>query len=160
MNFPPDENPHDWDSLPDRDDVLETNETPPPPDDLEPPVLTLMAASWADLVGVLAVCTGGLLAVLALGQRPALAAFGWAAALALLWWVCAAAALVVVRQGTPGMLLAGLRFGEPVPTARVPRILAAALLGVLTLGLPGLLGGHLSPLRIAAAVDLVADTPV
>jgi hypothetical protein len=157
MTPPPDDIPHDWDSLADRDGGLETTETPPAPDDPEPPVLTLMAVSWADLVGMLAVCTGGLLAVLALGQRPALAAFTWAAALALLWWVCAAAALVVVRQGTPGMLLAGVRFGEPVPTARVPRVLAAALLGVCTLGLPGLLGGHLSPLRLAAAIDLVAD---
>ena len=159
MTPPPDDIPHDWDSLADLDDGLEANEDPPTPDDPEPPVLTLMAASWADLVGMLAVCTGGLLAVLFLGQRPALAAFGWAAVLALLWWVCAAAALVVVRQGTPGMLLAGVRFGEPVATARVPRVLVAALLGVLTLGLPGLLGGRLSPLRVAAAVDLVADTP-
>jgi hypothetical protein len=159
MSPPPDDIdiPHDWDSLTDRDVGLETNDNPPSPDDTEPPVLTLMAASWADLVGMLAVCTGGLLAVLALGQRPALAAFGWAAVLALVWWVCAAAALVVVRQGTPGMLLAGVRFGETVPTGRVPRVLAAALLGVLTLGLPGLLGSHLSPLRVAAAVDLVAD---
>jgi hypothetical protein len=157
MNPPSEEIPHDWDALTHRDHGAEMNETPPAPDAAEPPVLTLMAASWADLVGMLAVCTGGLLAVLALGQRPALAAFGWAAALALLWWVCAAAALVVVRQGTPGMLLAGVRFFEPVATARVPRVLAAALLGVITLGLPGLLGCHLSPLRAAAAADLVAE---
>lgn len=157
MTPPSEEIPHDWDALTDRDHGVEKNETPPAQDAAEPPVLTLMAASWADLVGMLAVCTGGLLAVLALGQRPALAAFGWAAALALLWWACAAAALVVVRQGTPGMLLAGVRFFEPVATERVPRVLAAALLGVLTLGLPGLLGSHLSPLRAAAAADLVAE---
>jgi hypothetical protein len=119
----------------------------------------LMAASWADLVGMLAVCAGGLIAVMVLGQRPALAAFGWAAVLALLWWACAAAVLVVVRQGTLGMLLAGVRFLEPVLPERVPRVLAAALFGVLTLGLPGLLGARWSPLRVAAAVDLVADAP-
>jgi hypothetical protein len=157
MNLPSDKIPHDWDSLPERDDAFETTKIPPHLDDREPQVLTLMASSWADLVGMLAVCTGGLVVVLALGQRPALAAFGWASVLALLWWVCAAATLVVIRHGTPGMLLAGVRFGEPVPTARVPRVLAAALFGVLTLGLPGLLGGRLSPLRVAAAVDLVAD---
>lgn len=95
---------------------------------------------------------------MALGQRPALAAFGWAALLALLWWFCAAAALVVIRQGTLGMLLAGIRFFEPVPPERVPWVLAAALFGVVTLGLPGLLGAHLSPLRAAAAVDIIADT--
>jgi hypothetical protein len=118
-----------------------------------------MASSWADLVGMLAVCTGGLVAVMALGQRPALAAFGWSAFLALTWWVCSAAVLVVIRHGTPGMLLAGVRFVDPVSPDRVPRVLAAALLGVVTLGLPGLLGSQLSPLRIAAATDLATDTP-
>jgi hypothetical protein len=149
--------PHDWDSLSDRG----TGDSggPEPIDDGEPPVLMLMAASWGDLVGMLAVCTGSLIAVIALGQRPALAAFGWAAVLAVVWWSCAAAILVVVRQGTPGMLLAGVRFLEPVRPVRVPRVLAAALIGVVTLGLPGLLGAHLSPLRAAAAADIVADIP-
>jgi hypothetical protein len=159
MNAPSDEIPHDWDALNDRDGGNESAVPPVPPDDFEPPVLTLMASSWADLVGMLAVCTGGLVAVLALGQRPSLAAFGWAAVLALVWWACAAASLVVVRQGTPGMLMAGVRFREPVPPGRVPGVLAAALVGVVSLGLPGLLGSDRSPLRAAAAADLVADTP-
>ena len=77
MNLPSDKIPHDWDSLTERDDAFETTRIPPPPDDREPQVLTLMASSWADLVGMLAVCTGSLVAVMALGQRPALAAFGW-----------------------------------------------------------------------------------
>ena len=159
MNDPTGEIPHDWDSLPDRETGGPVEGGPDPYDDPEPPALMLMAASWADLVGMLAVCTGSLIAVMALGQRPALAAFGWAAFLALLWWSCAAAILVVVRQGTPGMLLAGIRFFETVRPQRVPRVLAAALFGVVTLGLPGLLGAHLSPLRAAAAVDIVADNP-
>ncbi len=159
MNPPLDEIPPDWDSLADRDDGLPATPDPGSSDDPEPPALMMMAASWADLVGMLAVCAGGLIAVMVLGQRPALAAFGWAAALALLWWTCAAAVLVVVRQGTLGMLLAGVRFFEPVVPARVPRVLAAALLGVVTLGLPGLLGARWSPLRVAAAVDIVADVP-
>lgn len=159
MSPPVDEIPHDWDSLTDRDGGLPVSPDPAPYDEPEPPALMLMAASWADLVGMLAVCAGGLIAVLVLGQKPALAAFGWAAVLAVLWWACAAAVLVVVRQGTLGMLLAGVRFLEPVVPARVPRVLAAALFGVATLGLPGLLGARWSPLRAAAAVDIVADIP-
>jgi len=158
MNPPPGDIPPDWDSLPDREMTAPAGQGPASHDDPEPPPLMLMAASWADLVGMLAVCTGSLIAVMALGQRPALAAFGWAAVLAVLWWSCAAATLVVVRQGTLGMLLAGVRFSEPVEPARVPRVLAAAAFGVVTLGLPGLLGAHLSPLRAAAAVDIVAET--
>ena len=159
MSPPVDEIPRDWDSLTDRAGGLPVNGNPGLHDDPEPPALMLMAASWADLVGMLAVCAGGLIAVMVLGQRPALAAFGWAAVLAVLWWACAAAVLVVVRQGTLGMLLAGVRFFEPVLPGRVPRVLAAALFGVLTLGLPGLLGARWSPLRAAAAVEIVADSP-
>ncbi|MCK5375457.1 MAG: hypothetical protein KAJ97_00145, partial [Acidobacteria bacterium] len=59
-----------------------------------------------------------------------------------------------VRQGTPGMLLAGLSFEQPVRTGRVPWVLAAALFGVATLGLVGLVGARSSPLRLAAASDL------
>jgi len=158
MNPPSDDIPPDWDSLPDREITVSAGEDVMSHEEPEPPALMLMAASWGDLVGMLAVCTGSLIAVMALGQRPALAAFGWAAVLALVWWSCAAAALVVIRQGTLGMLLAGVRFSEPVAPARVPRVLAAAALGVVTLGAPGLLGAHLSPLRAAAAVDIVADT--
>lgn len=159
MNSPADEIPHDWDSLADRETGPPLGGGPPPNDDPDPPALMLMAASWADLVGMLAVCTGSLVAVMILGQKPGLATFGWSALLALVWWSCAAAVLVVVRQATLGMLLAGLRFFEPVDPVRVPRVLAAALFGVVTLGLPGLLGVHLSPLRAAAAVDIVADIP-
>lgn len=160
MSAPTDEIPPDWDSLADREAGAPPGEDLETYDDPEPPALMLMAVSWADLVGMLAVCTGSLLAVMALGQKPALAAFGWAALLALLWWSCTAAVLVVIRQGTLGMLLAGVRFFEPVEPIRVPRVLAAALFGVVTLGLPGLLGAHLSPLRAAASVDIIVDAGV
>lgn len=150
--------PPDWDALTDRgDEPLVTTDLSRPRDP-EPPALTLMAVSWADLVGMLAVCTGCLITLMALGQRPALAAFSWAAVLSLVWWLCASAVLIVVRQGTPGMLLAGVRFDEPVGTRRVLHVLAAALFGVLTLGLPGLFGSRLSPLRLAAEEDLVVDS--
>lgn len=158
MSSGSDEIPRDWDSLADRGDDGLSPDGFRSPGDPEPQPLTLMAASWADLVGMLAVCTGCLITLMALGQRPGLATFVWAALLSLVWWGCAAAVLVVVRQGTPGMLLAGIRFDEPVGTGRVIQVLAAALFGVVTLGLPGLLGSHLSLLRIAAAAELVTDT--
>ncbi|MBD3854694.1 MAG: hypothetical protein IFJ96_07905 [Acidobacteria bacterium] len=55
------------------------------------------------------------------------------------------------------MLLAGVNFATPVLPGRVPLVLVAALAGVATLGLPGLLGGQRSILGAAAASDLVAD---
>ncbi len=157
MNPNPDNIPANWDSLRDRAAADEEESAPPKGSDGEAPglpVIALVAASWADLVGMLAVCTGALVALLALGERPALSAFPWAAALALAWWGFAASVLVVVRQGTPGMLLAGLSFEQPVRTGRVPWVLAAALFGVATLGLVGLVGARSSPLRLAAASDL------
>ena len=159
MTSEPDDIPGDWDAIAEREGRVAVPETargggdrvePPPP-------VALMAASWADLVAILAVCTGGLIAVMVLGQRPALPAFGWAAALAVTWWWFAAATLVVVRQGTPGMLLAGVRFVDAVPPARVPWVLTAALFGAVALGAPGILGSRLSPLAAAAATPLETD---
>ncbi len=149
--------PPDWDSLKDRS--MDATRTPPVvpevrPEDSPAPVISLMAAAWADLVGILAVCTAALIAVLALGEPPALSVFPWATALALIWWAFAASVLVLVRQGTPGMLLAGVVFSEPVPAGRVAWVLAAAALGVATFGLVGLLGARSSPLRLAAGSDL------
>ena len=148
--------PGDWDKLVDR--RLEVR-TPPssasPSRGPGPTALTVMAAAWADLVGMLAVCTGALIAILALGERPAIAAFAWAAALGLVWWVFAAAILLVVRQATPGMLLAGVSFSEPVRPRRVGWVLAAAVFGVVTLGLSGVVGGRDSILGRAAGSDVV-----
>lgn len=150
--------PDDWDALAERGDAPPVGAPGPAvPQGAAPPSVTLMAASWADLVAMLAVCTGGLIAVMAVGQRPALPAFAWAAGLAVAWWVSAATVLVVVRQGTPGMLLAGVRFVDTVPPRLVPRVVAAALLGALTLGAPGLLGSRLSPLAAAARSRLESD---
>jgi len=155
--------PSDWDALGDRQARVRPGPAQPPESDKgvpEPSLITLMATSWADLVGMLAVCTGALIAILILGERPTLPAFAWAAALAMVWWVFAASVLVVVRQGTPGMLLAGVNFATPVLPKRVPLVLVAALAGVATVGLPGLLGGQRSILGAAAASEVVADDSV
>lgn len=146
----------DWDTLVDRRaDGGSPSHSKIEPDPSEPPALTVMASAWADLVGILAVCTGALIAILALGERPALPAFGWAAALGVVWWVFAAAVMVVVRQATPGMLLAGVSFAEPVQPRRVGWVLAAALIGVLTIGFSGVIGGRGAALRLAASSDVV-----
>ena len=81
MNGDRDSSLGDWDTLVDRGaDNRPPSHATTDPDRLRPPILTLMAAAWGDLVGILAVCTGALIAILVLGERPALAAFGWAAA--------------------------------------------------------------------------------
>jgi hypothetical protein len=148
--------PGDWDALADRKPEMDSPKAPASwPEKDGPQALTVMASAWADLVGILAVCTAALVAILLLGERPALPAFAWAAALALLWWLFAAAILIIVRQATPGMLLAGVSFSEAVPPRRVGWVLAAALVGVATLGVSGVLGGDGSLLRLAAASDVV-----
>ena len=148
--------PGDWDALVERPAEIsrERSSLPPHNHDL-PPALTVIASSWADLVGMLAVCTGALIAILVLGERPALPAFVWAAALGVVWWLFSAAVLVVVRQATPGMLLAGISFSEAVRPQRVFWVLVAALVGVGTFGLSGIIGGRGSALRLAAAAAVV-----
>lgn len=151
--------PGDWDALVDRStDVDPPRRSASDLDPQGPPPLTLMASAWADLVGMLAVCTAALVAILVLGERPALPAFAWAAALGFLWWAFAAAVLVVVRQATPGMLLAGVSFSEPVQPRRVGWVLVAAFVGVVTLGLSGIVGGRGSILHLAAASAVVDGT--
>jgi hypothetical protein len=148
--------PGDWDALVDRStDVASPRHSASDLDPPGPPPLTLMASAWADLVGMLAVCTAALVAILVLGERPALPAFAWAAALGFVWWAFAAATLVVIRQATPGMLLAGVSFSEPVQPRRVGWVLVAASVGVVTLGLSGIVGGRRSILHLAAASDIV-----
>jgi hypothetical protein len=151
--------PGDWDALVDRpSEVSHARSSPPSRGHHLPPALTVMASAWADLVGILAVCTGALIAILVLGERPALPAFVWATALGIVWWTFAASVLVVVRQATPGMLLAGMSFSEAVRPQRVVWVLAAALVGVATFGLSGIIGGRGSALRLAAATDVVDGT--
>jgi hypothetical protein len=145
--------PDDWDQL------QEATPRPPRggsfPEQPETPArITLVAAAWADLVAVLAVCTASLMALLTLGHRATLAALPWAVALAVAWWLAAAAVLVVVRRGTPGMLLAGVAFDRAVPTRRLPSVLAVALLLSATFGVPALVGAERSPLRAVSSADL------
>ena len=148
--------PGDWDALVDRpSEVGPARSSLPSHNHHPPPALTVLASAWADLVGMLAVCTSALIAILVLGERPALPAFAWAAALGFVWWAFAASVLVVVRQATPGMLLAGMSFSEAVRPQRVVWVLAAALVGVATFGLSGIIGGRGSALRLAAATDVV-----
>jgi hypothetical protein len=148
--------PGDWDALVDR--PSENRPAAPSGSDRAPqlpPALTMMASAWADLVGILAVCTGALIAILLLGERPALPAFAWAAALGIVWWAFASSVLVVIRQATPGMLLAGVSFSATVRPQRVGWVLVAALVGVATFGLSGIIGGRGLTLRLAAATDIV-----
>lgn len=151
--------PGDWDALVERrSEVRPTASSASARGPQLPPVLTLMASAWADLVGILAVCTSALIAILVLGERPALPAFVWAAVLGVVWWAFAAAVLVVIRQATPGMLLAGVSFSEAVRPNRVGWVLVAALVGVATFGLSGIIGGRGLSLRLAAATDVVDCT--
>jgi len=148
--------PNNWDVLQEPvaddeilDDVAAAVEPTGPP-----PVLNILAASWADAVAPLAVCTVALLGLDAVGHHGTLTALPWAVALGIAWWVIAAATLVVVRQGTPGMLLAGVVFADGVAPGRVALVIAAAASSALLLGLPNLLGPRRSPLALAAASEL------
>jgi len=120
------------------------------------PTINLLASSWADAVVVLAVCTAALLGLSAAGHGGSLTALPWAVALGFLWWVVAATALVTIRQGTPGMLLAGVHFSDRIAPGRIGAVVAAAVVCSILLGLPGLLGARRSPLALAAGSTLEA----
>lgn len=159
-----DEVPADWDRLAERSAGTppgpatipaprpEARPLPPP---VAPPVLTLVAASWGDGLAVLAVVTAAVAAVHVLGYGFGLAVVWWAGGAALAWWLLAAAALVAIRQGTAGMLMAGVVFAEPVPPRKVLSVLAVAVACALTLGLPGILGPRRHPLAITGGSPLV-----
>jgi len=119
-----------------------------------PPTLNLVAAAWADLVALLAFVVAELIAVVIAGYDIKLAALPWIVALALAWWCAAALVLVVVRRGTPGMLMAGVVFKAQVSPSRLAAIILVALVLVCLLGLPALLGARRSLLRIAASSPL------
>jgi hypothetical protein len=129
---------------------------PPPTDDstVVPPTLNLVASSWADTVASLGVCTAALFGLNAAGHHPALPVLPWAIALGVLWWLAAAAALIVVRQATPGMLLAGIVFSDRVAPNRVAAVIMVAAVSAVLMGLPNLLGPRRSPLALAAASKL------
>lgn len=119
-----------------------------------PSTINLLAASWADAVTSLVVCTAALFGVNAAGYSPSLTALPWALGLGAVWWLVAAAALLVIRQATPGMLLAGVVFSDRVDPGRVAAVIATAVVSALLMGLPNLLGPRRSPLALAAASRL------
>ena len=152
--------PEDWDRLADPPaGERPTAEAPKRSSQAQPGGVLLLAAALGDLVALVSLCALALLALRALGYRAPLPAFPWAAALAVLWWCAAATVLVVVRRGTPGMLMAGVGFVLAVPPRRVAAVLASALLGACSLGLPALLGAAAPLLRSASGTELSLQGP-
>jgi hypothetical protein len=119
-----------------------------------PPIINLVAATLADLVAILAFIVAELLAVRMASYKIGWPALPWVITLALAWWCVASLMLVVVRRGTPGMLMAGVVFKHPVPPTRLAVILLADLALICLLGLPALLGPDRSPLRFAGGSPL------
>ncbi len=150
--------PGNWDAIIHREPGADRPASGRGPQGRPPPLLNAMASAWADLAVLLAVCAGALIAVLLMGERPTLAAFWWAISLAVAWWGFAAAVLLVVRHGTPGMLLAGIRFDAAVPRSRLPWVIGAALVGIATLGLSAAVGGY-AAIRVAADRGLLWEDP-
>ena len=160
--------PDDWDRLDDDPTMPSpvTATTTEPAGDLEPDggdaashsvVVALLAASWADAVTVLALVTGCVGVLVLRGYNPTPAWLPWAAGAGLSWWLFAAGVLLLVRRATPGMLLAGLQFEEPIPPRRVAPILVAAVAGAMSLGLVAIIGGRRhGPLAIAAGCPISA----
>lgn len=148
--------PKNWDVLQDSDhpDVVEEDSTPISDSPSLPPTINVLASSWADAVSALAVCTAALVGLTGLGHHGTLTALPWAAVLGVVWWTAATAILVVIRLGTPGMLLAGVVFADRVPPRRLPLVIGAAAFSGLLIGLPGLLGARRSVLALAASSRL------
>jgi hypothetical protein len=147
--------PDGWDQLSEAadDEVPEVvYESDDEPDDA--PAIPLIAGSWGDLALILGLCATALMALKAGGHGADFAAAGWALALAVLWWVVAAGALVTIRHGTPGMLMAGVQFSEPVAPGRVGSVVVVALFLCVTLGIPTAIGRPGWALRLAAGSEL------
>ena len=149
--------PRDWDQLQKAaDDVSQASAgVDEGADPIRPGPLALVAATWGDLVSVLAVATTVMAALAVVGYRPDVRALPWAAAAALVWWAAAAAALVTVRQATPGMLLARVAFADTVPARRVAFVLAVAAVLWITLGVLAATGIERHLLRWASGSDVV-----
>lgn len=147
--------PTNWDVVREvPDDSLEEPTNALKPAVGQPPTINLVAASWADAVSAIGVCTAALVGLNGAGHRAALAALPWAAGLGVAWWLVASIILVAVRQGTPGMLLAGLQFSDRIAPRRVVPVVATAAVSALLFGLPGLLGAGRSPLAVVGASAL------
>jgi len=129
------EPPADWDRLREALPPDLAPPTPPPaPGPAEPGRLLLVAGALGDLVCLVAVSASGLLVLRLLGHATAPSVLPWVGTLALVWWGLTGAALVMVRRGTPGMLIAGFGFALPVPHRRVAGVLLLALTLGATLG--------------------------
>lgn len=155
---PGDRIPVDWDVL--RDAVTDggavaSADEAPVAHPAPIPALNIVAASWADAVTAVAVCIVALVALDTAGHPVGVAVLGWAAALGATWWLAASTILVIVRQGTPGMLLAGIHFSTRVAAVRLPVVIVAAAASAALGGLPGALGARRSPLAVAAGSALV-----
>lgn len=150
--------PEAWDQIrePTPELEMEAVDVEPAPTTQRPSRLSLMGAAWGDLVTILCVCTGTFAALELLGYGAAWRAVPWALALGVAWWTTATVVLLVVRQGTPGMLLSGVVFEDSIPRDRVAWVVLTALVLCVTLGLPALLGSHAWPLRLAAGVEVAA----
>ena len=148
--------PKNWDVLlgSTRDEDVVDAPVPTVGSDRSPPTINVLASSWADASSTLGVSTAALFGLNVAGHISSLTALPWAVVLGLMWWLAAATALVAIRQGTPGMLLAGIVFSDRVAPRRVAVVIAAAAVCALLLGLPGLLGARRSPLALAAAAQL------
>jgi hypothetical protein len=149
--------PDDWDHL---GEPFENQEPPPgldpppPADEESDSVIPSIASAWGDLASMLGLCAAALIALKVAGHGAPFAAAPWAAAVALLWWLVAATVLVMVRRGTPGMLMAGLMYEDAVPPARIPWVALTALLLAASLGIPSAIG------RPGWALRAAAGTPV
>jgi hypothetical protein len=148
--------PNNWDVLhdPSANDEPPVENEPVSGANRNPPLLNLLASSWADSVSVLGVCTAALVGLSSVGLNGSLSALPWAVGLGVAWWAAAAAVLIVIRQGTPGMLLAGIVFRDRVSPRRLPVVIGAAAVSAVLAGLPGLLGATRSPLALAAGSAL------
>jgi len=148
--------PHNWDELQETEDplTLSSGKIPAADPENEPLVLSLFAATWADIVAIVAVSTAALLVLGLIGHQTTVKAFPWAVGLALMWWILSATATVIVRRGTPGMLAAGVILSEPIEPRRVPLVLVSALLLCASLGLLAFLGARRSPLSYVSGVSL------
>jgi hypothetical protein len=152
--------PVNWDRLSETATDEELSSSSPdqsPRDHSEgPPIINMVAATLADLVTILAFIVAELVAVRIASYKIGWPALPWVVILALAWWCVAALMLVVVRRGTPGMLMAGVVFKHQVAPGRLVMILLAALALICLLGLPALLGPGRSLLRIAGGSPLAS----
>jgi hypothetical protein len=148
--------PDGWDQLSEAADDELAEELYQPEDAAdELPAIPLIAGSWGDLALILGVCVAALMALKVAGHGVPFAAAGWALAVAALWWMVAAGVLIMIRHGTPGMLLSGVQFAGPVPPRRIGGVVLVALILCATLGIPAAVGRPGWALRAAAGCDVV-----